>query len=196
MIYGYARVSTITQGKNGNSLQEQEERLRAAGAQEIIKDTFTGTKIDRPQFAKLLAKLQSGDTLVVTKLDRFARTAVEGGQIVKELHARGVTINILNMGIADNTPMGRLMVNMLLAFAEFERDMIVERTQAGKAVARSKGKIVDGRPKKFTPQQTEHALALLDDGHSYTQVEAMTGISKSTLIRARREQRAQNLRTK
>lgn len=196
MVYGYGRVSTITQGKNGNSLQEQEERLRAAGAQEIVKDTFTGTKIDRPQFAKLLAKLQSGDTLIVTKLDRFARTAVEGGQIVKELHGRGVTINILNMGIADNTPMGRLMVTMLLAFAEFERDMIVERTQAGKAIARSNGKRVDGRPKKFSPAQMQHALALLEEGNSYKQVEEMTGISKSTLIRAVRARKAKQILTK
>lgn len=187
MIYGYGRVSTINQGKNGNSLQEQENRLREAGAQEIVLDVFTGTKIDRPEFAKLLSRLQSGDKLIVTKLDRFARTAVEGGAIVKELHERGVTIQILNMGIADNTPMGRLMVNMLLAFAEFERDMIVERTQAGKAVAREKGVRVDGRPKKYSKQQTAHALQLLADGNSYTQVEAMTGISKSTLIRERRK---------
>ena len=187
MIYGYGRVSTINQGKNGNSLQEQENRLREAGAQEIVLDVFTGTKIDRPEFAKLLSRLQSGDKLIVTKLDRFARTAVEGGAIVKELHERGVTIQILNMGIADNTPMGRLMVNMLLAFAEFERDMIVERTQAGKAVAREKGIRVDGRPKKYSPQQMAHALQLLSDGNSYTQVEAMTGISKSTLIREKRK---------
>ena len=187
MIYGYGRVSTINQGKNGNSLQEQENRLREAGAQEIVLDVFTGTKIDRPEFAKLLSRLQSGDKLIVTKLDRFARTAVEGGAIVKELHERGVTIQILNMGIADNTPMGRLMVNMLLAFAEFERDMIVERTQAGKAVAREKGIRVDGRPKKYSPQQMAHALQLLADGNSYTQVEAMTGISKSTLIREKRK---------
>ena len=187
MIYGYGRVSTINQGKNGNSLQEQENRLREAGAQEIVLDVFTGTKIDRPEFAKLLSRLQSGDKLIVTKLDRFARTAVEGGAIVKELHERGVTIQILNMGIADNTPMGRLMVNMLLAFAEFERDMIVERTQAGKAVAREKGIRVDGRPKKYSPQQMAHAMHLLSDGNSYTQVEAMTGISKSTLIRERRK---------
>lgn len=193
MVYGYARVSTVTQGRNGNSLQEQAERLKAAGADEIVQDVFTGTKIDRPSFAKLLAKLESGDTLIVTKLDRFARTAIEGGQIVKELHERGVTINILNMGIADNTPMGRLMVNMLLAFAEFERDMIVERTQAGKAVARSNGIRVDGRPKKFTSLQIEHALSLLDNGNSYSRVEALTGISKSTIIRARRAQkRGQN----
>ena len=187
MIYGYGRVSTINQGKNGNSLQEQENRLREAGAQEIVLDVFTGTKIDRPEFAKLLSRLQSGDKLIVTKLDRFARTAVEGGTIVKELRERGVIVEILNLGIADNTPMGRLMVNMLLAFAEFERDMIVERTQAGKAVAREKGIRVDGRPKKYSPQQMAHALQLLADGNSYTQVEAMTGISKSTLIREKRK---------
>lgn len=188
MIYGYARVSTINQGKNGNSLQEQTARLREAGAQEIVQDIYTGTKVDRPAFTALLDRLQAGDTLIVTKLDRFARTAVEGGAIVKELHERGVIINILNMGIADSTPMGKLTVTMLLAFAEFERDMIVERTQAGKAVAREKGIRVDGRPKKFSPQQMAHAMELLAAGTSYTEVEAMTGISKSTLIREKRKQ--------
>ncbi len=187
MIYGYGRVSTITQGKNGNSLQEQREQLRAAGAQEIVEDVCTGTKMHRPQLEKLLARLQSGDKLIVTKLDRFARTAIEGGQTVRELHERGVTIHILNMGIADNTPMGKLMVTMLLAFAEFERDMIVERTQGGKAAARTKGIRVDGRPPVYTQAQRKHALQLLADGYSYTAVEAMTGISKSTLIREKRK---------
>lgn len=190
MIYGYARVSTIGQGQKGNSLADQEEQLRAAGAQEIVKDVFTGTKMDRPQLCKLLDKLQSGDKLIVTKLDRFARTAIEGGQIVKDLHEKGVTIQILNMGIADNTPMGRLMVTILLAFAEFERDAIVERTAAGKAQARSKGVRVDGRPLVYTEAQRKHAMALLEDGNSYTAVEAMTGISKSTLIREKRKARA------
>lgn len=146
--------------------------------------------MDRPAFTALLDKLTAGDTLIVTKLDRFARTAVEGGAIVQQLHARGVTINILNMGIADNTPMGKLMVTMLLAFAEFERDMIVERTQSGKAIARANGKQVDGRPKKFSPAQISHALQLLDAGNSYTAVEEMTGISKSTLIREKRKIKA------
>lgn len=187
MVYGYGRVSTIKQEKRGNSLDEQTAMLKAAGAQEIVTDSYTGTKMDRPQFTALLDRLREGDKLIVTKLDRFARTAVEGGQIVKELHEKGVTIHILNMGIADNTPMGKLMVTMLLAFAEFERDMIVERTQGGKAIARANGKRVDGRPKKFTPQQMEHAMNLLDSGNSYTAVEAMTGISKSTLVRAHRE---------
>jgi len=190
MIYGYARVSTVKQKQQGNSLEEQRQQLIEAGAQEIVCDSYTGTKMERPQFSDLMGRLQPGDRIIVTKLDRFARTAVEGGAIVKELHERGITIHILNMGIADNTPMGKLMVTMLLAFAEFERDMIVERTQAGKAVARAKGQRVDGRPKKFTPQQMQHAMALLDESNCYTAVEEMTGISKSTLIRARREAKA------
>lgn len=185
MVYGYARVSTVKQSKNGNSLDEQRDKLLEAGAQEIISDSYTGTKMDRPNLTSLLERLQEGDKLIVTKLDRFARTAVEGGAIVKELHERGVTIHILNMGIADSTPMGKLMVTMLLAFAEFERDMIVERTQAGKAIARQKKGYVEGRPKKYTPERIEHALKLLDN-NSYTAVEEMTGISKSTLIRAKR----------
>ncbi len=193
MIYGYARVSTVKQSKNGNSLDEQRDLLTAAGAQEIVTDSYTGTKMERPAFTALLDKLAAGDSLIVTKLDRFARTAVEGGAIVKELHERGVTIHILNMGIADKTPMGRLMVTMLLAFAEFERDMIVERTQGGKAIARANGKRVDGRPKKFNPAQMKHALHLLDTGNSYTAVADMTGISKSTLIRARRERKSKEV---
>lgn len=190
MIYGYARVSTVKQMKNGNSLEEQEKALREAGAEKIITEAYTGTKVERPSFTALLEELKPGDKLIVTKLDRFARTAVEGGAMVRDLQARGIVVHILNMGIADNTPMGKLMVTMLLAFAEFERDMIVERTQGGKVTARANGKQVDGRPKKFNRVQVEHAMQLLDNGNSYTEVERMTGISKSTLIRAKREQKA------
>lgn len=187
MIYGYARVSTMKQMKNGSSLSDQRQKLMQAGVpeQNIYSDSYTGTKMDRPNFNKLLAVLKQGDTLIVTKLDRFARTAVEGGQIVQQLHSMGITINILNMGVADNTPMGKLMVTMLLAFAEFERDMIVERTQTGRAVTGNVG----GRPKKHTPKQLDLAMKLLQD-HSYTQVEDMTGISKSTLIREHNKRKA------
>jgi len=192
MIYGYARVSTVRQMKNGNSLEDQIAKLKEAGALEVVCDSYTGTKMERPEFSALLDRLQPGDKLIVTKLDRFARTAVEGGAIVKELHEKGVTIHILNMGIADNTPMGKLMVTMLLAFAEFERDMIVERTQAGKAIARADGKRVDGRPKKFKPEQIEHAMQLLSN-NSFTEVERKTGISKSTLIRESRKRKADSI---
>jgi len=185
--YGYARVSTARQFKNGNTIEDQTAALRENGAEEIIVDHHTGTKMDRPNLNDLLNRLQAGDTLIVTKLDRFARTATEGNTIVKDLHERGVNIHILNMGMADNTPMGKLVVAMLLAFAEFERDMIVERTQSGKAIARANGKRVDGRPKKFSRTQINHAMELLQSGNSFTQVEKMTGISVSTLKRAKRE---------
>lgn len=190
MIYGYARVSTIGQAQRGNSLDDQREKLLAAGAQEIVYDVYTGAKMERPRFKALLGALRAGDTLMVCKLDRFARTASEGAQTAQELIKRGVVVHVLNMGRLDDTPMGRLMTTMLLAFAEFERDQIIERTQTGKAAARAKGIKVDGRPQKFTHDQIQHALALLADGNSYTAVEKMTGISKSTLVRAKRKSAA------
>lgn len=137
MIYGYARVSSSGQARDGNSLEDQHIKLKEAGCETVYHESYTGTKMDRPEFSKLFCKLQRGDRLVVTKLDRFARTAGDGIKAVEELLKRGVSVHILNMGLIDDTPTGRLMVTMLLAFAQFERDMIVERTSAGKAVAKS-----------------------------------------------------------
>ena len=94
-------------------------------------------------------------------------------------------MHILNMGVLDDTAAGRLIRNVFLAFAEFERDMIVERTQEGKAIAKQQPGYREGRPRKFGKDQIQHAMDLLKD-HSYSQVEKMTGISKSTLIRARK----------
>lgn len=189
MIWGYGRVSTSKQTRN-NSLDEQIKLLKDAGAEKIVTDGYSGTKMDRPNFTKLINSLKSGDKLIVTKLDRFARTAIEGSKVVRDLVDKGVTVHILNMGIADNTPTGKLLVTIMLSFAEFERDMIVERTQSGKAIARANGKRVDGRPKKFNDDKIALAMKLLDEGHSYKQVENEMGISKSTLIRARREKKA------
>lgn len=151
MIYGYARVSTKGQARDGNSLEAQTQFLKEAGAKQIFYDSFTGTKIQRPEFDKLTSQLVSGDTLVVTKLDRFARSASQGSQMIEALIDRGVTVHILNLGVMDSTPTGRLIRNVMLSFAEFERDMIVERTQEGKAIAREKGIRVDGRPEKDIP---------------------------------------------
>ena len=136
MIYGYARVSTRGQLRDGNSIESQEQQLRAAGCDEVYAESCTGTRMDRPVFSGLLDRLVSGDRLVVVKLDRFARTTSGGIATIRELLGRGVSVHILNMGLIDDTPTGRLMVTMLLAFAEFERDMIVERTTSGKAIAR------------------------------------------------------------
>lgn len=146
MIYGYARVSTASQKRDGNSLEAQESALKESGAATVYVDSFTGTKIHRPQFDKLMSEIADGDTLVVTKLDRMARSTLNGIEIVETLLARGVRVHILNMGILDNTPASKLMRTMFFAFAEFERDMIVERTTEGKAIARLRGNFKEGRP--------------------------------------------------
>ncbi|MFQ9977100.1 recombinase family protein [Clostridium cadaveris] len=185
MIYGYARVSTRGQEKNGNSLEGQEIQLKANGAQEIYTDSFTGTKMERPEFEKLLKKLKSGDILIVTKLDRFARSVAQASDLITCLIDKGITVNVLNLGVLSNDSVSTLMRNILLSFAQFERDMIVQRTQEGKAIAKQNPDFREGRPKKYGKKQIEHALELLQK-HSYKQVEEITGISKSTLIRAKK----------
>lgn len=182
MVYGYCRVSTKGQ-LEGNSIEEQTNQIKDRYTDaEITIESYSGAK-DRVIFNALLDKLTQGDILVVTKLDRFCRTTKEGLQYIDMLMAKGVSIHILNMGLIEDTAMGRLIVTNLLAFAEFERAMIVERTQSGKAIAKQKDNYREGRPCKYGKQQIQHALSLLER-NSYKQVEEKTGISKSTLIRA------------
>jgi DNA invertase Pin-like site-specific DNA recombinase len=181
MKYGYARVSTLQQ-----DLESQLQALEKEDCNYIYSEKFTGTKSDRPKFKELLSKLETGDTLVVTKLDRFARSALDGIQIIRDLFEKGIKVHVLNMGLVENTPTGRLILTIMSGFAEFERDMIVERTQEGKAIAKQREDFREGRPNKFSKKQVQHALELLES-NSYTEVEKMTGISKSTLIRAKRK---------
>ena len=157
-----------------------------AGANEIYIDAFTGTKTDRPEFDKLMERIEEGDTLIVTKLDRFARSMMQGSVLVSDLIEKGIKVYILNIGVMDNTPSSKLIRNVFFAFAEFERDMIVERTMEGKAIAKQNPDFKEGRPKKFSRKQIDHALELLNN-NSYTQVAELTGISKSTLIRAKKK---------
>ncbi len=134
MIYGYARVSTLGQEREGNSLADQVKSIRERYNEAmIVKEAFSGAK-EREKFTKLINELQEGDTLVVTKLDRFCRATKEGLGYIDTLMNKGVRIHILNMGLIEDTPMGRLIVTNLLAFAEFERAMILERTTAGKVL--------------------------------------------------------------
>ena len=184
MIYGYARVSTRMQAKDGNSLESQEKQLREAGATKIYADSFTGKVTDRPEMNKLVNELKAGDKLVVCKLDRLARSVNEGSELIKKLQDRGISVNVLNMGVMDSTPTGKLITNIMLSFAEFERDMIVERTMEGRAESGNYG----GRPKKYSRAKLQHAIELLES-HSYNQVVEMTGISKATLYRAKMKQK-------
>ena len=185
MIYGYARVSTRTQAKDGNGIEAQKAALTAAGAKSIFCETFTGITTERPKFDELLSTLESGDSLVVTKLDRIARSVSEGSRLVQELLSKNITVNVLNIGKMDNTPTGRLISNIMFAFAEFERDMIVERTQEGRAIARMNPNFKEGRPRKYTKTQLDHAMELLHN-HSLHQVVELTGISKATLAREKK----------
>ncbi|MBQ6325992.1 MAG: recombinase family protein [Clostridia bacterium] len=142
--------------------------------------------MERPEFTRLLSRLKADDTLVVCKLDRFARTAIQGVQTVRELFDRGVKVHILNMGLIENTLTGNLILTVLLAFAEYERGTIVERTQTAKQLLRQNPSFKDGRPRKYSDAQISFALGLLANGKSYGQVRELTGISKSTLIRAKK----------
>lgn len=185
MIYGYCRVSTKGQ-LDGNSIEEQTNTIKARYSDaEIVVESYSGAK-ERPIFTDLINRLSANDVLVVTKLDRFCRTTKEGLNYIDTLMDRGIKIHILNMGLIEDTPMGRLIVTNLLAFAEFERAMIIERTQSGKAIAKQNPDFREGRPPKFGKKQIQLALDLLQQ-HTYKEVENMTGISKSTLIRAKRK---------
>ena len=188
MKYGYTRVSTKGQ-LDGNSIEEQTTAIKNLYADaEIIVESFSGAK-ERPLFNQILEKAQQDDYVVVTKLDRFCRSTKEGLEYIDLLMNKGVKIHILNMGLIENTPMGRLIVTNLLAFAEFERAMIIERTQGGKQIAKQRPDFKEGRPKKYGAKKITHALELLEN-YSYRQVEELTGISKSTLNREKRKQTA------
>lgn len=185
MIYGYTRVSTKKQ-LDGFGLEVQKKEILSKYPDAlIIEEQFTGTKVNRPIFNNLLDNLEVNDILVVSKLDRFARNTVDGIKVVELLFKKKVAIHILNIGLLEDTPMGRFFLTTMLAVAELERNMIVERTQTGKEIARLKDDYKEGRPKKFTDDQLYEAVLLLSS-HSYREVISITGISKSSLVRARK----------
>ena len=170
MIYGYARVST-----QGQDLTAQTEELKAHGCEVIYAEKYTGTKSHRPELEKLLAVLEPGDTVIVTKLDRVARSTTGGIEIIDRIVGSGAALEILNMGKFDSSPVGKLMRTMMLGFAEFERDMIVQRTQEGKAVARLREGYKEGRPRKEW-----------EDEGSWRATSERWGISRSTYYRRMR----------
>lgn len=171
MILGYARVSGTDQ-----DLILQIEELKSVGCSKVNSEKFTGTTTDRPEFKKLLRRLKKGDMLVVTKLDRFARTASDGIALIDKLTGKGVRVNVLNLGLLDNSTAGRLLRNIMLAFAEFER------LAEGKARARFRKGYREGIPKQRITKRHREVVALLEV-HTYSEVTAMTGFSKSTLYR-------------
>ena len=189
MLYGYARVSTKGQARDGNSLEDQTKKLREAGAEEIYVDSFTGKRLDRPEFDKLKQKLQEGDTLIVTKLDRIARSATQGSELVQSFISDGIKVHVLNMGFMDNSPTGKLIMNVMFAFAEFERDMIIQRTSEGKEIARSRTDFREGRPKVEVDIETFKKLSQEQEDGTKTVKECceVLNIAKTTWYKLRKE---------
>lgn len=185
MKRGYIRVSTKKQ-EQGTSLSDQRAVLQAEGCQVIYEDVYSGASMERPEFDRLCAEVQAGDTVVVCKLDRIARTETEAYNRVVGWVRSGVRVHVLNMGLIEDTEVGRLILHIMLAFAEFERDLIVSRTQGGRAYKRATDPdYKEGRKPSYSKAQVDHAVDLLRD-HSYTDVARMTGISRSTVVRAAR----------
>lgn len=137
MKYGYARVSSTGQALYGTSIEHQEAELKENGAEVVYKEVYTGMSAERPELDKLLSVVKDGDTIIVSKMDRLGRCAEDIIHLIKQLVGRGITVNILNMGVANNTLMGRFMVNILSCVAEFEHDMILSRLNDGKAARKA-----------------------------------------------------------
>lgn len=186
MLYGYARVSTKQQVK-GYSLEEQSAELKSNGCSVVYEEKgYSGKTTIRPVLQELITALNSGDTLMVTKLDRLARNVPEGIALIKSLLQRNIRVHVLNIGMLENTSLGKFFITTLLAVAELERSMIIERTQAGKEVARSKSGFKEGRPSILHSDRVAKAVDLLNT-NTYKEVSELTGISKSTLIRAKKK---------
>ena len=181
MIYGYVRVSTVGQANDGNSLPDQTKLIldRYPNAK-IVSEAMSGAE-ERPIFDKLVDSLQSGDTLVVTKLDRFCRATKEGLGYIDILSGKGVMVHILNMGLIEDSPIGRMIVTNLLAYAEFERAMIKERTMAGKAYKKATDPNFREGRKSVKPDNFEKIKKEVENGFmSIKDAIANLGISRSS----------------
>lgn len=178
MFFGYARVSTVDQ-----NLALQRDALTAAGCERIFSDTMTGTSTERPGLTKALAALSAGDTLIVWKLDRLGRSLAHLVQLVADLGGRGIGFRSLSDPIDTESAGGRLVLHIMGALAEFERSLIVERTQAGLQAAKKRGRKL-GRPTKLTAAQAGHARALLASGEDGRTVARSFGVARSTLYAA------------
>ncbi len=179
ITFGYARVST-----SGQSLDAQRDALHAAGvdARHVYVETASGRRADRPVLVALLADLQQGDALVVTKLDRLGRSMAHLVQVVEELERRGVALRSISESIDTSSPAGRFMVHMLAALAQMEADLIRERTLDGLAAARARGR-AGGRPSVMTQERIAAARASLAGGQPVAAVARALGVSESTIRR-------------
>lgn len=181
MIIGYARVSTLDQ-----SLDLQTDALLSAKCERIYTERASGAKDDRQELAKALDNLRSGDVFVVYKLDRLARSTLKLITVLDEIKAKGAEFVSVSDRIDTTTAAGKALFGMLAVFSEFERNIIVERTRAGLAASRARGR-KGGRP-KTDMKKVAQAIKLYDTkAHTVAEITTMTGVTKATLYRAIKE---------
>ncbi len=185
VIYGYCRATTEKQIKDGYLDRQAELISDRYFYAEIYKEESVDLN-NTPVFDNLIETLKPEDTLVITKMDRFARNISSAISIIRNLRNKGIKVHILNLGLVDDSALGKVVFNCLEAFEDFDKALLVERTQSGKAKAKQNKNFKEGRPKKYTDKQLKEAVDLLNI-YSYKKVEEMTGISKSTLIRGKRQ---------
>lgn len=176
MIVGYARVSTTDQ-----DTAMQTDALRRAGCERIYEESKSGKSKDRPELNRCLDVLRDGDVLVVWRLDRLGRSLKDLIEVVSELESKGIGFQSLNESIDTTSPSGKLIFHVFAALSEFERSLIQERTKAGLAAARARGRR-GGRPKKLTRDQIRKAKAMLSDPMmTKSEVAKHFGVSRVTL---------------
>lgn len=178
MKIGYARVSTVDQNASSQS-----DALKAAGCEKVVTEQVSGASTKRAKLDKILDRLQAGDVLTVWRLDRLGRSLSHLIEIVRHLEAKGAHLQSLTEGIDTTTAQGRLTFHLMGALAEFERSLIVKRTQAGLVSARKHGVRI-GRPPVLTAAQIKHARKLIESGERPSSVAASLGVNRSTLYRA------------
>ena len=177
-IYGYARVST-----NGQDLAAQDAELAGAGCAKVFREKASGAKTDRPELAKLIRRLEAGDVLVVTRLDRLARSTRDLLNVIEDVSKRGAGFRSLKDAWADTTTAhGRLMLTVLGGLAEFERELIRTRTGEGRKRAQDRG-VRFGRPRKLTPFQRQEALARLEAGETQADIARSYAVDATTIGR-------------
>jgi DNA invertase Pin-like site-specific DNA recombinase len=177
-IYGYARIST-----NGQDLSSQEAELVAAGCAKVFKEKVSGAKTDRAELAKVIRRLETGDVLVVTRLDRLARSTRDLLNVLATISERKAGFRSLKDAWADTTtPHGRLMLTVLGGLAEFERELICARTGDGRARAKARG-VRFGRPSALTVHQRLEALQRLGNGEAQADVARSYNVSQATISR-------------
>lgn len=182
MLIGYTRVSTSRQGQ---SLDTQREALIDAGCdpKHIYTDTISGTKWQRPGLDDALAYMRPDDTLVVTRLDRLGRNLAETVNTIAELAERDINVKVLEPALDTSRPADKVVINVMASLAEWERDLLIQRTREGVAHARVHGRVAGPKP-KLTSEQAEVAKELIDSGKSISAVARTFNVSRPTIYRA------------